>query len=631
MKTKIERHSRSVISVLLAVCMVISCMAVGLVNVSAYHFYNITYCAIAAVFTHTPGSFNGDHTLSKKNNDSNNWEETFYLYSTTNTSSNWEYNFKVKIHANHDNQSEQSDRWISNGDTTYSGDSYDGYNLTYDQSDDKVRVNGCASGYRAVTFEFWGNYGDDNKLNVRQSDVAALTGDVSIPGGTIRSGDAVTLTGTAGGGTGSLTTSYSISPSIDGGVKTDNNYTFTAPEVSEDTTYTVTYTIRDSNISGLTKTVNKTFVVKPAGSVVRATAMTSSFNLATGLNEVPEESTTGGTVDPTSAVIPDNGTQTYTVSAKTGYTFDGWYTDALCTTAVTPAVGSIAIHPTTKALTITAPASPADPVTYYALFKRNDPGRVTITVDNPENGTVSASWNGTTKTNGGQLTNVPIGATVELSAKATNPLQFKPSGTFTKSEGTSIEAGESTFVADVDCTVSTSFTARPAYSVKTVTNDSELGVVSVDKSVAEAGETVTVTLRRVSGAASLKSLTVKQDGGEGTVTPSGEGFTRTFTMPAYNTKVTSEWSVYSEAASLYYDGYDTSHVKDNNYDTLQFTEAKYNDQTYAYYHVQRTGANQVFTVKTTPGAAPESGGGYFYLKAVKDLSPGCRREPRRNG
>ena len=35
MKTKIKRHSRSVISVLLAVCMLVSCMTVGLIATDA--------------------------------------------------------------------------------------------------------------------------------------------------------------------------------------------------------------------------------------------------------------------------------------------------------------------------------------------------------------------------------------------------------------------------------------------------------------------------------------------------------------------------------------------------------------------------------------------------------------------
>ncbi|MBQ1350526.1 MAG: hypothetical protein IIY61_07670, partial [Ruminococcus sp.] len=35
MKTKIKRHSRSVLSVVLAVCMIVSCMTVGLITTDA--------------------------------------------------------------------------------------------------------------------------------------------------------------------------------------------------------------------------------------------------------------------------------------------------------------------------------------------------------------------------------------------------------------------------------------------------------------------------------------------------------------------------------------------------------------------------------------------------------------------
>lgn len=268
LKTKIKKKTRYLFFTALVAIMILSALMVGTGTiVHAYHFYNISYAAIAADFTHNPGDFNGDHTLAKVNNDSNHWQGSFYLYSTTNTSSNWEYQFKVKIHANHDNESNQSDRYISKGDEIYKGSSYDGYSLTYDKNNDKVRVDGSTSGYKKVTFEFWGNYGNDNKLNVRQEAVSTLSATNISATTTLLPGASTSLSSTISGGSGTYgSKAYTVtkkSGDSNASVPTISNNTFTAPVVTEDTVYTVSYTASDSYCTNLSVTKSVDITVKP--------------------------------------------------------------------------------------------------------------------------------------------------------------------------------------------------------------------------------------------------------------------------------------------------------------------------------------------------------------------------------
>ena len=218
------------------------------------------------------------------------------------------------------------------------------------------------------------------------------------------------------------------------------------------------------------------------------------------------------------------------------------------------------------------------------------------------------------------------------SAKATDPLSHKLAY-FTK-DGASLDAAS--FTAAANATVSANFAERTAYSVKTVTNDSELGTVSVDPNVAEVGETVTVTLTRASTGADLKSLKIYMTGDTTTtVTPSGSGLSYTFTMPAYNVTVYSEWEVHSDTANFWYDGYQRKGTDDDadklvkqdgtgttqDLDNLQFSEAMYNGNEYAYLKVTRadtdpnTSANyQEFVVKSGENAVNAgSAGNYFYV------------------
>ena len=130
----------------------------------------------------------------------------------------------------------------------------------------------------------------------------------------------------------------------------------------------------------------------------------------------------------------------------------------------------------------------------------------------------------------------PPATTVDALPTAPEKTGFVFGGWFTEPDGAGEAFTEST-------TVSGSITVYAKWNpVYTVTIDSMTnGVVTSDKSSAESGETVTLTVTPASGYG-LDSLTVTKSGG-GTVDVSGDGNTRTFTMPTSDVTVTATFSL----------------------------------------------------------------------------------------
>lgn len=127
------------------------------------------------------------------------------------------------------------------------------------------------------------------------------------------------------------------------------------------------------------------------------------FNLDTDSYKAAAAGTNGGTVSPdTETLVDKNTSTTLTATAKSGYTFAGWYKSTTFTDAnkVSP----------NAAYTFTPSASGS----YYALFKQNEPAHYTLKVESIANATVTAKYNGTTLQENGSTLSVPVGATVSV-------------------------------------------------------------------------------------------------------------------------------------------------------------------------------------------------------------------------
>ena len=185
MKTKIKRHSRSVLSVILAICILISCLMVGLIATDAAKVTDSSIGAkddsdgvgssitgITKAFVY--GSFASDGGWSSSwatytmSGDGNHYELDLYLKENITFSfkiiaggSNWEHKYSV------------------NYTFTNSATQYRGLGQHDSEGDDcKLTTKTNESDYVKVHFSFWGENSSDNQLDVTQSDIPNL----AIPG-----------------------------------------------------------------------------------------------------------------------------------------------------------------------------------------------------------------------------------------------------------------------------------------------------------------------------------------------------------------------------------------------------------------------------------------------------------------
>lgn len=112
MKSQIKRFSKSTLSVILSLCMLVSCMTVGIIATDAaydngegvgYYYSGGTY--------YMQGSFNGWDALSGTNNSSNTQQHYYYIY-TNGSSTDADITFKFKEADGSGNES-----WFGAGDT----------------------------------------------------------------------------------------------------------------------------------------------------------------------------------------------------------------------------------------------------------------------------------------------------------------------------------------------------------------------------------------------------------------------------------------------------------------------------------------------------------------------------------
>jgi hypothetical protein len=172
---------------------------------------------------------------------------------------------------------------------------------------------------------------------------------------------------------------------------------------------------------------------------------------------------------------------------------------------------------------------------------------LSVTANAPDNGTLTFQWyeNTANNANGG----VPItGATNETYSPPTATIGTKYYAvvvTNTKGESTATTTSHTATV-----TVTEPDTEEPtievfAITIATMTN----GTVRATPASAEEGEAVTLTISPLQGY-ELSSITARQTGASATVSLSGAGNTRTFTMPAYDVTIEATFAKTQEQEEI---------------------------------------------------------------------------------
>lgn len=202
---------------------------------------------------------------------------------------------------------------------------------------------------------------------------------------------------------------FSLYDSSDNQYSGDNNDTNCVITLGEENQYTLTKNTNHKSFevtgSGVFfvyyDTVNGKIWVTQTTWTITPHVYYKTFNLQTNSYNTAQSGTTGGTINPDSETLVTKTTSTtLTATAKTGYTFDGWYNNS--DFAAAHKVHSNASYTFT-------PTASGD---YYALFKQIEPAHYNLNVASAANVTVTATYNGTTLQEGGATLSVPVGASV---------------------------------------------------------------------------------------------------------------------------------------------------------------------------------------------------------------------------
>lgn len=201
--------------------------------------------------------------------DKNYYTGTFYIkYSSTN------YVFKIRC---------AGSGWTGGNLFSIGGYWFTSSNYVFEKnmptgaSDDQIEcMTKPTSEYIKLDCEFWGAYGNDSKISIKQSAVSVLSPSLNATSTALIAGGTSTLTASCSGGSGGYTYSYNVT--CDGKDVTNltlnatsgSSVKFTAPTVTGKKTYTIKVTAEDSHalLSGLaTKTATKTITVEEAHNV----------------------------------------------------------------------------------------------------------------------------------------------------------------------------------------------------------------------------------------------------------------------------------------------------------------------------------------------------------------------------
>lgn len=328
-----------------------------------------------------------------------------------------------------------------------------------------------------------------------------------------------------------------------------------------------------------------------------AITITANFEkiVYTGITGVAKYSTTGAdgsytnTLPDATVTVASSGTIdgiTVTAPEVAGYKFAGF----------SATNGTLTDVNTTNRTAKYAPTSNNGVVT--AQYKKI----YSVTTTAGENGSISAS---TTSAAGEQYT-VTVTPAPGYQIKSIT-VNDTPITTLTSAQKR--KAYTYTGTATSDETVAAEFEEITAFTITASSNNTSWGTVAVDKTTADPNETVTVTATEVAG--TFQKITVKTD--SETLVKEGTSKTLSFTMPESDVIVTATFTEYQGKSNYYYDGYDSNGNSLSDYKDQQLSESKIGGVAYGYYSPNRTGNDQLFTIKKSSGSSSPSGTRYVYF------------------
>lgn len=584
MMIKSKHISKSVLSVILATCMLLSCVYVGLIPTDAAivesdsvggTVTNLGYVRFHGNFTGYDDSGNALSTWSNwemSAADSNHYYYTFY---TASGQSNKEFGWNVGKTNN------WGPSWCTQSGHSFGANQTSDYtqDMNFSGSNDKLSIIAANSGWVKVQIDWYGSYSNSSYVKFYQTTVSELSSSVTVGSSSLRSGQTTTVTPSSSGGTGTPTNSVKVYRGSVSGTDVTSSVlsgtTFTAPTVSSSTTYYIINTATDQKIGSYTKaSSSKTITVTPAETTYSV--------------QVLSEDTSKGTVASSTVSAGSTAVTIPTATPKYGYKFKQWVaTSPASIVSNSTSASAATVKATGTGGKVTAQFEPDTSMNLYIAgrFHVRESAGSSTWVNSFDSGDWSNTgdskikfsyYSGTTykvdtyaslaelseniSSQGPYFFIYDAGNSNSSTTKAWHSPDQNSELTASVNEA-SLTTNDATYNARFNTTATDSpvilyfdvVTKKLTYetpSYYTVTcNTATGGSVTSDVDRQKENETVTLTLSPSNGY-TVGTVTVTKAGG-GTVTVSGSGNTRTFTMPAEAVTVTATFTETKRTVTVY--------------------------------------------------------------------------------
>ena len=627
MKTKIKRHSRSVLSVILAICILISCMVAGLIATDAAKSADQR---VGAQDDNSDGvgateylilSYNSNNITSGATYVTSD-SKTFTLTASDFGQSSFETgkNYYVGY------SSSSSYTGISNGGTSagigtkdsgisglfvqdYSGYKFVGFSLASTSVQSvTVTVSGDAPYTYSMTSSTSGGGGGgesgggsgETGTSVTDNDLIAVLKGTKIMiyyGDEWGSGTKYAKTSTSGA------SNISATSSLSGKYNGSSNTQYLAyGAVTAGATYSVSNTSNWDGVSIGTPTAGYMYALYSSNNnnyywtnskAPTITWSTSSDTITEGDGTSSIAATSSGStgIDASTSVK-----YFYTTDNTNFYTFDPSDTGDL------------------DAGTYTIIATAYDGNIYVKASSNG-----TLAIDEPEvthavTFTASPTAGGSISPASGTAVGEETATQIEATPSAGYEFSSWTFGTGITGASTSTNPTTITTESSGDYTVTANFTAKPTHTITVNTNNPAYGTASASVASAYQGQEVTLTATESTG--TFSNWTVNS----GSVTVSGNTKSATFTMGSSDVSITANFTEYTTASPFYYNSYGSNGQPAATHYGAQMTEAKISGETFSYYHVQGRDENdQLFTVSY---GSPEYNSYNTYFEIFSDWEAG---------
>lgn len=630
MKSKIKRHSRSVIAVILTISMLISCMMVGLIATDAARVMEDS----------AVGSWGWSSSYKMGSNVSGGWNNSGQAATHTSGNQYVSYDFYFTHDDTHADGEVRFAFYEVNGGRvipTTNGDTIDGSsnkkNCDYNNRNE--------SGYKDYYWVYKPEWlPDDEKyykvtMNLdmkansyngqmwyETTELTNFSPTLTVPA-TGRVGTAITLIGgsTDSDAVGTLSKTYQYS--IDNGSTWNDldSASYTAESVGA---VKFRYKVADAGITSaqayaLSDRIEYSSVQEctfsPASCSVSVAAkvkpwVKNATSTGGSLGAVTDPSGTIASLSATPSTVDPSTATDVTLAASSiasGYTFAGWFSDETCETE---------IHSSSTASDTVNVDTDVD-VTYYALFTEDEPTKYSVTYAN----TATASPAFTSGQSVYKDTEITFTANDLVDGatkyKVTQWTYVMDGVTHTQNGGKTLSVTLTGPITSVTHTKE----IKNETDIKIVVNNSAYGsayakVGDAKVTAAAEGEEVHIVVSTTDDGAFNGSTGFEKPASITDWTQVTENSEYSFTMPDVDDTLTIKvnFTDYSSGTTTkyWYDGYHTSGSVSSSWNSKPLTEAKLNGVPYSYIHVTgRAGTNSLYTVKNAQNAKLSNGYVYF--------------------